>query len=552
MNYKVLYRKYRPDSFKNIVGQEYTIKMLQNAVINDRISHAYLFTGPRGTGKTSSAKVFAKTVNCENPVDGEACGKCQSCLNFHNSPDIIEIDAASNNGVDNIRELIDNVKVAPSMSKYKIYIIDEVHMLSTSAFNALLLTLEEPPKHAIFILATTNVEQVPITIISRCQRFSFQKISMENLEKQIKYVCDEENIKITDDAVTEISYLSEGGLRDALSLLDQLSAIGDEITIDSILSNYGSISTKFIKDLMEMVGTKDTEGIINSLDSLENSNTDYKVFIKKVIKELSRIAVNIKIGAYQGKLSYKQVKKIVFDFNELMNKININVNPYVLIKLILLDNYDDNKEVTLIKEPVKVVKEEKIVKEEPKKIIKEEPIVDKKEEIKEEVKTKKVLSSTKSSSIEELKRVRVNNCFVKASKESKRKLTNTWDKLAMNDSISKDILSLILDSKVELASDEYIVLSCAIEAQSSLINSKLDDITYALKDILNNEYKFIALTNDEWKSFANDFIKKKKNNEIYEYIDEKTIKKEDNTDTNTEEEVDLETNIFERDKIEIV
>ena len=167
MEYKVLYRKYRPDCFKNIIGQDYTIKMLQNAIIHNQISHAYLFTGPRGTGKTSTAKVFAKTINCQHIENGEACGKCSSCLSFDSSPDIIEIDAASNNGVDDIRELINNVKIAPTEGKYKIYIIDEVHMMTSSAFNALLLTLEEPPSHAIFIMATTNVESVPITILSR-------------------------------------------------------------------------------------------------------------------------------------------------------------------------------------------------------------------------------------------------------------------------------------------------------------------------------------------------------------------------------------------------
>ena len=183
MNYKVLYRKYRPDKFENIIGQDYSIQMLKNSIIHNKISHAYLFTGPRGTGKTSTAKVFAKTINCLNPVNGEACGKCAACLAFSTSPDIIEIDAASNNGVDDIRELINNVKIAPSEGKYKIYIIDEVHMMTTSAFNALLLTLEEPPAHAVFIMATTNVENVPITILSRCQRFNFQKISLENLKK---------------------------------------------------------------------------------------------------------------------------------------------------------------------------------------------------------------------------------------------------------------------------------------------------------------------------------------------------------------------------------
>jgi len=223
MKYKVLYRKYRPTNFENIVGQDYIIKTLKNSIINDNISHAYIFSGPRGTGKTSTAKVFSKAINCINKNNGSPCEKCEFCTNFTENPDIIEIDAASNNGVDEIRNLIDNIKLTPTNGKYKVYIIDEVHMLTTSAFNALLLTLEEPPSHAIFILATTNIENVPITILSRCQRFDFQKISIDSLVDKLQEICKKENIEIEEDALYEIAYLSEGGLRDALSLLDQLS-----------------------------------------------------------------------------------------------------------------------------------------------------------------------------------------------------------------------------------------------------------------------------------------------------------------------------------------
>ena len=186
MNYKVLYRKYRPNNFDNIVGQEYIVKTLKNSIKSNKISHAYIFSGPRGTGKTSTAKVFAKTINCLNSVDGNSCDKCSKCLEFNDNPDVIEIDAASNNGVNEIRELKNNITVLPTNSKYKIYIIDEFHMITTEAFNALLKTLEEPPSHVIFIMATTDIQKVPITILSRCQRFDFKKLTVDDIFSYLK------------------------------------------------------------------------------------------------------------------------------------------------------------------------------------------------------------------------------------------------------------------------------------------------------------------------------------------------------------------------------
>ena len=228
MNYKVLYRKYRPKTFDEIVGQNNIITLLKDSIINNKISHAYIFSGPRGTGKTSTAKIFAKAINCLDNIDGNPCLNCEICSNFNLNNDIYEIDAASNTGVDQIREIIDNVKLSPITSKYKVYIIDEVHMLSTSAFNALLLTLEEPPSHVVFILATTNIEDVPITVLSRCQRLDFRKIANKDIHEQLKKVSKEENIDISDDCLHLIASFSNGDARNALSTLEMVINNSDE------------------------------------------------------------------------------------------------------------------------------------------------------------------------------------------------------------------------------------------------------------------------------------------------------------------------------------
>ena len=547
MNYKVLYRKYRPDKFENIIGQDYSIQMLKNSIIHNKISHAYLFTGPRGTGKTSTAKVFAKTINCLNPINGEACGKCAACLAFATSPDIIEIDAASNNGVDDIRELINNVKIAPSEGKYKIYIIDEVHMMTTSAFNALLLTLEEPPAHAVFIMATTNVENVPITILSRCQRFNFQKISLENLKKQISKICNLEKIKITEEAIEEIAYLSEGGLRDALSLLDQLSSNEEEITAEKILENYGSISSKFVKDLLKELSEGDVSSVIEKIQELENTSSDYKIFIKKVVQELAHIAVLIKVNNYQGLFSFQQVKKLIFELNDVLNKININVNPYELIEIILLNviSTEENEK--------EVVRESKIIK--TNSISNAEKLANKDNENvilekKEDKITEEVIGNNDnndSTYINELKKIRVNNCFTDAKKESLISNQAIWNQKKSDTNVDKRILGLIVDSQLVASSLNNAIVTTKLASMATLINNQLDEI----ENSLNLEFHIIALSMEEWTTEKNKYIQNIKNKYVYNYIDEETIAdlKPKKASNDFEE---ITTNIFNSDKIEIV
>ncbi len=544
MEYKVLYRKYRPTCFKNIVGQEYTVKMLQNAIIHNKIAHSYLFTGPRGTGKTSTAKVFAKTINCEHLVDGEACGKCNACLSFEQSPDIIEIDAASNNGVDDIRELINNVKVAPTEGKYKIYIIDEVHMMTTSAFNALLLTLEEPPAHAIFIMATTNVESVPITILSRCQRFNFKKFSLDDLIKQIRYVCEQEKISITDEAITEIAYLSEGGMRDALSLLDQLSSLGEEITIDSILTNYGSISMKFIRDLLENVANHNISLVHESLQELANTSSDYKVFIKKIIQQLSDIAVSIATDTYTGNFSYSQIKNIIFELNDCLNKINININPFVLIEMILLGSYEEKnvKNVDNYAENVHKILEKSIEEEK-----KEQNSVKIEEKVDDSSNENKL---QEEEYIRKMVKIRVNNCFSEAKKESLKLFQSVWEKVLDDENVTPNIKSFVLDSTVVAASDKYCILSSKLESTVYLINKNVDKISLELQSYFENPVYFVSLSEAEWKKEKQEYAKTIKNGGKYSVISESELEElKPKVQSELEE---IATNVFNRDKIEMV
>lgn len=554
MEYKVLYRKYRPDCFKNIVGQDYTIKMLQNAIIHDKISHAYLFTGPRGTGKTSTAKVFAKTINCLDVQNGEACGKCANCLAFDSSPDIIEIDAASNNGVDDIRELINNVKIAPTEGKYKIYIIDEVHMMTSSAFNALLLTLEEPPSHAVFIMATTNVESVPITILSRCQRFNFKKFSLEDLVSQITYVCKEENIEIDADAVTEIAYLSEGGMRDALSLLDQLAANGEKITIDKILSNYGSISTKFVNDLIVAIDNGDLQKVCDALEELQNTSSDYKIFIKKLIKELAHFAVKIKEESVSTRLLYKDIKNMIFELNECMNSININVNPYLLIEMLLL-NYigETNTEKTID------------FSEQAKKVVEVNDTKSKDDVLKEGVASEqngeKPLSSVNHNTYKvnddylvKLKKIRINNCFVNAKKSVLIDYKKYFQDMQDDTSTDPELLSLLIDSDIVAASLDYVILASALPSTVLLINQKLDELKDEFLKKAKTNVKFICLTTDEWNEEKKIYVANLKANVTYKLIEEdiENDEKEVFIDNNVSLLDKIATNVFNSDKIEEV
>lgn len=257
MSYTALYRKFRPDCFEDVKGQEHIVTTLQNQIKAERVGHAYLFCGTRGTGKTTIAKIFAKAVNCEHPVEGSPCGECAACrsIGAGASMNVIEIDAASNNGVDNIREIVDEVSYSPAEGRYKVYIIDEVHMLSIGAFNALLKTLEEPPSYVIFILATTEVHKIPITILSRCQRYDFRRITIDTIAARLRELMEAEQIQVEEKALRYIAKSADGAMRDALSLLDQCIAFhfGEELTYDKVLDILGAVDTEVFGRLLRHV-----------------------------------------------------------------------------------------------------------------------------------------------------------------------------------------------------------------------------------------------------------------------------------------------------------
>lgn len=549
MEYRVLYRKYRPKDFDSLVGQDYTKKLLKNSIINDKISHAYIFTGPRGTGKTSSAKIFAKAINCLHPVDGNPCNECEMCRNFKENPDIIEIDAASNNGVDEIREIINNVRLAPSQSKYKVYIIDEFHMLSTSAFNALLLTLEEPPQNVVFILATTDIQSVPITVISRCQRFDFKPISIENIVARLRFVCDEEQINITESALEEIAYMSNGGMRDALSILDQISSKESEIDVEDITNNFGSISNKKIREVIKAYNEGLVDKVLELLSDFENNGIDAKILIEKLVDELKNILIKIKKDEYMGNLDFDDTFNLILELNSVLTEMKSSINPYNFIEIIILKYIKVANNHKELKTELKAIEpqEEKTSTESINKLeeVKDDQVNNHVEVAKEETKASNtnVIMRSLSFNID----VRINNCFVGAKKSFLSVIKDKWNDFVIYESnANKALLSYIADTDVVAASNDYAILVNSIDSTNDLINQNIASLENDFRIFYGNSYKLVSISNQRWQREREKYIKNIKSGYTYTMIDDNIILGE-----NTSELEKLASEIF-GDNIKII
>lgn len=543
MAYTALYRKYRPSNFASVVGQEVVVDILKNSILNNKVSHAYLFTGPRGTGKTSIAKILAHAVNCLN-FNGDICGECEVCKNLEiNDSDIIEIDAASNNGVDEIRTLRDNVKLLPSFCKYKIYIIDEVHMLSTGAFNALLKTLEEPPSHVIFILATTEPNKIPLTILSRCQRFDFNKISNEKLVSRLLYIATQEG-KIVDKSILEyIAEISDGGLRDAINLLDQVISLPQEsVTLEEIDRLSGRISQNTLFELLSAISTGNYVSILNISDIIYGEGKNYKDIADGMLAIVRDLSINFEVDSYFNKdyssklatinIPFDKLISITSLLNELIKELKNSNDPKMLFDIYMVNicnSLSSKGNLSVKKEDINNSQTVELKNKEVNNIsnIKENK---EKLDINKDSDEKTINEETVNSSNDiingDLKSIRINNVLAEADKSILNNIVNSYDKIGdyVSNKVYNTLSILLLDGHVVVASTKYLLFAFESEEDVTLFDNNYKQIELFIKEVFEETYKVAAVTKKEWQRIKEDFIKNKKNQIPYVFIDENDVK----------------------------
>lgn len=496
MSYQALYRKYRPKNFDEVSGQNVTVRILKNAIKNNKIAHAYLFFGPRGTGKTSIAKIFARAINCKNSHDGIQCENCDSCIISKEKEcvDIIEIDAASNNGVNEIRELKNKVSFVPSELKYKVYIIDEVHMLSIAAFNALLKTLEEPPEHIVFILATTELNKVPSTIISRCQTLEFNKINLNDMKNRLKNISEKEKIQISNEAIEEIAKYSNGGLRDAIGTLEKAISYTDKkIEANDIKEISGNITSKELNEFLSLIEDKNIEGILKKIEEYYNNGTD-------LIKLLNEIIECFRNDLIENRKDVLNKCSMIRNLNSLEEEMRKSDNPKIIFEIAMLNMIYTNDS----KEPQNIE-------------TKENYTLNK-------ITENKLLEETKEGEKRQ-KEIRVNNTLCNPKKENVIKLRNSWDNLKdLAFDMNYGNIARLLSSDIlpVAASDTNVILISKLNGLAEQINSDLYTVEKIFQKAFGYDIKPICISEKEW----NEYIEKyKKDKSSFKYIEEIERKK---------------------------
>lgn len=527
MAYQALYRVYRPQSFNDVVGQQHIIKTLQNALVQEKFSHAYLFSGPRGTGKTTAAKILAKAVNCEKAPIAEPCNECATCRGITDGSisDVIEIDAASNNGVDEIRDIRDKVKYAPSAVRYKVYIIDEVHMLSIGAFNALLKTLEEPPAHVIFILATTEPHKIPLTIISRCQRFDFKRILPEDIVYRMKEVLGSEELEVSEDALYEIAKASEGGMRDALSLLDQaISYSTEKVSLEDVLSITGAVSQAFIVKIVQAIFNENIVEALDSVESLIKNGKDPARFVEDLIfyyrdvllyqasEEnaylLEKAAVNEEFKELSSKMDSAFIYKVIAELNQTQQEMKWSNHPRVLLEvaLVKLAQSSTNQEDTL---PYQDILQKMNQMEAELQQLKEKGIqVDHTAQAAQTEKKK----TRQSRSQYKTPVGKVNEVLKNATRQNLETIKRSWaqvlDTLKQQNKASH--AALLSNSEPVASSDQSFILKFKYEIHCKMAsennNNVRDNLENILYTLIGSKREMVAIPESEWDKVREEFL----------------------------------------------